>query len=143
MTKRQQLLDILKSKLQTIKTGEDSTYKTDFDKVTIHQDTPTQYEQNHLNITDSDEKYEWKNREYEAKVDIYLNAMVVETQTPASELGNLALSDMIRAVLELANSPDKKCFVIRLDESAKWIETKGKTACRVELKILATYRFGN
>ena len=135
-TRRQELVDAVGLELEKISTG--NNYSTDFDRVTYWQDTPTEYRQNHLNFQDEEEKYQPENTQYDAALEIYLRAIVIETATSrASKLGNLALNDLIKAVSDLC----LEGALIHLVDSRKWCETKGKTACLIELQIKVLYHF--
>ena len=116
----------------------DNNYHTDFFAVTYWQATETQYEKNHLDYRDTTEEYDKNNLLYNTLLSIEIVAIVFETSTSsASDLGTLALEDLIRAIKGL--SLDGVMF--NLKRSHKYVETKGKTACHVELEIAVYYKF--
>ena len=135
-TRRQELVEVIGSELEKISKA--NGYKTDFDKVSYWQDTPTEYNKNHLNYQDEDERYKPENTNYDAALEIYIRAVVIGTSSsPAPKLGNLALNDLINAMEEVC----LQGALIDLVDSRKWCETKGKTACLIELQIRVSYHF--
>jgi hypothetical protein len=110
----------------------------DFNGVLVWDNVPAEYSQNAIYIKDCRERYEKRNVKYVATLRIEIVAIVVETsQLNASELGNIALVNLINAVKQLS----VECAIASLVDSHKWIETKGKTACEVELNIDVKYQF--
>jgi hypothetical protein len=110
----------------------------DFDGVLVWDNVPAEYSQNAIYIKDCREKYEKRNVKYTATLRIEIVAIVIETSLlSASELGNIALVNLINAVQQLSVSG----AIVDLIDSHKWIETKGKTACEVELNIDVKYQF--
>ncbi len=106
--------------------------------VLVWDETPAEYSQNAIYIKDTREKYEKKNCKYLAILRIELIAIVVETPSnTASELGNIALVGLINAVSQMSVSE----VIVNLIDSNKWIQTKGKTACEIELNIDVKYYF--
>ncbi len=127
--KRQQVIDSITTALSTIPT---------FNGVLVWDDTPTEYSQNAIYIKDTREKYEKKNCKYLATLRIELIAVVIETSSnTADKLGNIALVDLINVVSQMS-VPE---VIVNLIDSHKWIQTKGKTACEVELNIDVKYQF--
>lgn len=135
MNKRQQVIEQLWTRLGDISLA--NGYQTDFAAVRLWDDIPTEYGQNEIVLKDTRVKFEKKNK-YTATVRIEIIAIVIESATDhASELGNIALEDLTRAVLSLES--DK--FIVNLVEAFKFVQTKGKTACEVELNIDVKYQF--
>ena len=135
MKARQQIIAQLSALLKAI--GTDNGYSTNFERVRVWDDIPTEYGVNEIIVKDPRVGFEKKNN-YTATVRIEIIAIVLENATnSASELGNIALEDLIRAVLKLSvcNS------IVTLVDSFKWIATKGKTACEVELDIDVKFKF--
>lgn len=129
MSKRQEILDEIASAI--LELGR-------FDKVTSWQDTDTGYGISHLDYRDTTEEYTKKNTVYDAALSIEIAAIVYgdETKT-AQEMGTIVLTDLINTVRTLALP---KCL-FDLARSHKWVETKGKTACCVELELIIHYKF--
>ena len=135
MQARQQVIAQLEALLKAI--GTDNGYSTNFERVRIWDDIPTEYGRNEIIIKDPRVGFEKKNN-YTAKVRIEIIAIVLETPTnSASELGNIALEDLVKAVLKLSVCSS----IVTLADSYKWIATKGKTACEVELDIDVKFKF--
>ena len=111
-------------------------YNTDFDRFLYWASTPTEYDYNYLIYRDTTEEYSKKNNDYKAKLNLELLAIVIENDTPAPILGTLALADLIKLIRSMKNCG----FIINLHRSHKYVETKGKTACQIELEIDVTYR---
>jgi hypothetical protein len=108
-----------------------------FSGVLTWDEIPAEYAQNALYLKDTQEKYSKRNGYYVATLRIEIVAVVIETSTStADKLGNLALSELIKAV-ELLSV--KNAFVT-LAESHKWVTTKGKTACEIELSLDLEYK---
>ena len=132
---RQEIIEQLETLLRNISTT--NGYSCDFNRVLLWDDVPTEYSQNAIYVKDTREKYEKKNK-YTATLRLEIIAIVIETQdNPATKLGNLALEDLIEAVSQLSVCSS----IVTLVDSFKWIETKGKTACQVELNIDVKYQF--
>lgn len=109
-----------------------------FDRVLLWDNVPSQYSTNAIYLKDTREKYEKKNNVYVSTLRIELVAIVVETpNTSAADLGNLALRELIEAV----TSVEVKGVIFNLADSFKYIDTKGVTACEVELNIDVKYQF--
>ncbi len=129
MSRRDEIVPVILGQLQTIST---------FDQVTYWQATPSQYEKNHLNVKDELEEYQPLNQKYDAQLNVTIEALVVETaKKSAADLGNLALKDLIAAVQSLTISQG----IVHLQQSNKFVETQGKTACLIELVIQVLYKF--
>ena len=111
-------------------------YNTDFDRFLYWASTPTEYDYNYLIYRDTSEEYQKHNTYYKAKLNLEIVAIVIETDTPASILGNLAIADLIDAIKKMSLED----LIINLARSHKYVETKGKTACQIELEIDAIYR---
>ena len=127
--KRQEICDALTKKLRSLPT---------FNRVLLWDNVPTQYSTNAIYLKDTREKYEKKNNVYVSTLRIELVAIVVETpNTSATDLGNLALRELIEAV----TSVEVKGAIFNLADSFKYIDTKGVTACEVELNIDVKYQF--
>ncbi len=135
MDARAKIAEELETLLEDISTA--NGYATDFDRVEAWRDVPAQYDRNYLFWRDTKEKYEKKNK-YTATLKIEIIAVVLETANARADvLGTIALADLIRAVSQL-----KVCgAIVTLDQSHKYIETKGKTAAQVELNIDVKYQF--
>ena len=130
MSKRQEIIDALTKKLRSLPT---------FNQVLLWDNVPNQYSTNAVYLKDTREKYEKKNSVYQATLRIELVAIVIETKNvPAANLGNLALRELIEAVAGLT----VKGAIFNLIDSFKYIDTKGVTACEVELNIDVKYQFG-
>ena len=127
--KRQEICDALTDKLRSLPT---------FNRVLLWDNVPSQYSTNAIYLKDTREKYEKKNNVYVSTLRIELVAIVVETSnTSATDLGNLALRELIEAV----TSVEVKGAIFNLADSFKYIDTKGVTACEVELNIDVKYQF--
>lgn len=113
-------------------------YQTDFSRLTYWQDTPTEYKENHLDYRDVAEIYSKKNSLYLASVNFEVTAVVIEENgTTAQILGNLALEDLIKCVRSFSICN----YILVLKRSHKYVETKGKTACCIELQFIVKYKF--
>ena len=129
MSRRNDIVPLILEQLKSV---------PNFNQVTYWQATPSQYEQNHLNVKDGLEEYQPSNQKYDAQLEITIEALVVETaQKSAADLGNLALKDLIAAVKSLTISQG----IVHLKQSNKFVETQGKTACLIELVIQVLYKF--
>ena len=136
MTKRQLIVEAVNAALSVVQ--ENGVADTNFDKVTYWQDTDTQYGKNHLDYRDTTEEYTKKNTIYDATLNIEIVAVVYGDATlSAQQSGTLALADLIGAVRSLALP---NCL-FNLARSHKWVETKGKTACCIELELNVHYKF--
>jgi hypothetical protein len=125
---RQQAIDQLSAHLSAIAM---------FDGVLFWSEIPADYGENALYLKDTQETYSKKNGFYVATLKIEIIAVVLETPTDnADKLGNLALSELIKAV-ELLKVKDA---FATLAESHKWVQTKGKTACEIELSLDLEYK---
>lgn len=108
-----------------------------FDGVLFWEETPSEYSENALYLKDTHEKYTDKNGFYLATLRIEIIAVVIETSTvPAEKLGNLALAELIKQVSRFS----AKDAFITLAESHKWLQTKGRTACEIELSLDLEYK---
>lgn len=126
---RQQILDRLTSLLKEVE---------GFERVRPWDEVPATYAQNEIFLKDTREKYEKKNSRYQATLSIEIVAIVIETEaTTASDLGNIAIARLIEAVLKLSVCG----AIVNLSDCFKYIATKGKTACEVELNIDVKYQF--
>ena len=134
--KRSEIVGIVNNALVNISTA--NGYQVDFSKVTRWQETPTEYEENHLDFRDETAEYKWINNYYEAILPISITAVVFETTTTsAAVMGTIVLEDLMKAVetMVLCNAKFK------LSRSHLYVETKGKTAAHVELEIVVDYKF--
>lgn len=112
-------------------------YSTDFDGVLVWDNLPTEYSQNAIYLKDTREKYQKQGNKYTCTLRIEIQAIIIETSTnTAAKLGNLALADLIKAVCTVSYPG----AFINLADAHKWIETKGKTACEVELNLDIRYQ---
>ena len=126
---RQQIVDELTSLLDAL---------PEFDNTALWNDVPSQYARNAIYLKDTREKYEKKNNLYQATLRIEIVAIAIETRdNSASVLGNIALRKLIGAVTQLSI----KGVIVNLADSFKYIETRGRTACEVELNIDVKYQF--
>ncbi len=131
---RQQVVDELEKLLKSISTT--NNYQTDFDDVRVWDDLPSEYGHNEIIFKDTKEKYEKKNVEYKNTLRVEIIAVVLEQSgKPASKLGTIALSDLKQAVKKMSVCG----AVTTLITSDKWVSTKGRTACEVELHIDVKY----
>jgi hypothetical protein len=125
---RQQAIDQLTARLNAIPM---------FDGVLFWEQIPAEYGENALYLKDNQEKYTKKNGFYIATLRIEIIAVVIETPADtADKLGNLALAELIHAV----NLLSVKDAFATLAESHKWVTTKGKTACEIELSLDLEYK---
>lgn len=126
---RQEIIDALTDKLRSLPS---------FNSVLLWDNVPTQYSTNAVYLKDTREKYEKKNSVYQAVLRIELVAVVIEQkESSAADLGNLAIRELIEAVTGLS----VKGAIFNLVDSFKYIDTKGVTACEVELNIDVKYQF--
>jgi hypothetical protein len=133
---RQSIIEQIETALNNININ--NGYSTDFNGVLVWDNLPTEYSQNAIYLKDTREKYEKQGNKYTCTLRIEVIAIVVETQvTTAAVLGNLALADLIKAVRAVSYPG----AFINLANAEKWIETKGKTACEVELNLDVKYQF--
>lgn len=132
---RQKIVDELKKVLSQI--SKDNGDQTNFERIAYWQDTPTEYNYNYLIYRDTTEEYERKGNTYKATLALEIVAIVVEiNDTDAAILGNLAIEELIEAI-----SKYQLCDTsLKIVRSHKFVETKGKTACQVELEVAATYK---
>lgn len=127
--KRQEIIDSLTQGLRSLPT---------YSRVLEWDNVPSQYSFNAIYIKDTREKYEKKNDLYQATLRIELVAIVIEQpDNSASVLGNLALRELIEAVRNL----NVKGAIFNLVDAFKYVDTKGVTACEVELNIDVKYQF--
>lgn len=109
-----------------------------FEKKTYWQDTDTQYEKNHLDLRDTTAEMERQNKLYQGVLNLEITAIVWASNTnDAANLGTMALNDLIRMVRNLVFPCSAVLNNIR---SNKWIETRGKTACHVQLELQVNYK---
>lgn len=112
-------------------------YNTDCNRVLLWDNVPTEYSQNAIYIKDPREKYEKQGNGYVCILSIEVVAIVVERiDLTADKLGNLLLEDLIKAV----SSVTHQGVFINLENSYKWVDTKGKTACEIELNLSVKYK---
>lgn len=111
-------------------------YNTDFDRFFYWASTPTEYDYNYLIYRDTTEEYSFHNTCYKAKLNLEIIAIVIETDNTAALLGNLALDDLIKACRQMETCG----FFVNLHRSHKYVETRGKTACQIELETQITHR---
>ena len=111
-------------------------YNTDFERFLYWASTPTEYDYNYLIYRDTTEEYNFHNTYYKAKLNLEIVAIVIETDTDAARLGNLALEDLIEACGQMQTCG----FFVNLHRSHKFVETRGKTACQIELETQITHR---
>ena len=135
MTRRRDIIETVETALNQISVA--NGYQVDFDEITRWQDLPTEYNKNHLNFADEEEDYKPENTKYDAKLDLAIEAVVVETDLNADYRGTLALEDLICAV----NSMRLNGALFDIHKSSKFVETKGKTACYVRLIVKVLYHF--
>lgn len=134
MDSRQQVVEQLETLLKEISVSND--YQTDFDQVDIWDNLPAEYGQNKIIIKDTKEKYEKQNTQYKNTLRLEIIAIVLEKPNKsASELGTIALYDLKQAVKKLSVCGAVPTLVL----SNKFVETKGRTACEVELQIDVKY----
>lgn len=132
---RQSIIDQIAAALANISIN--NGYSTDFNGVLVWDNTPTEYSENAIYIKDTREKYVKQGNKYACTLRVEIIAIAIESgSTTADKLGNLALADLIKAV----NSVSHKGAFINLADAHKWIDTKGKTACEVELNIDIKYQ---
>ena len=132
---RQPIINKLEEILTKISTV--NGYQTNFDKIVYWQDTPTEYSFNYLIYRDTTEEYERKGNSYLVKLALEIVAIVIEnSDNQAANLGNLAIEDLIKAMAnyQLCDT------TLKLTRSHKFIETRGKTACQVELELSISYQ---
>lgn len=136
MHPRQAILDTLTTALANISVA--NGYQTDFNGVLVWDNVPAEYSQNGIYIKDTREKYEKHGNKYTSTLRVEVIAIVIETPSlTAAKLGNIALADLIKAVCSVSHPG----VFVNLADSHKWVETKGKTACEVELNIYVKYQF--
>ena len=63
--------------------------------------------------------------------------VIADSELSAAHLGNLAIEDLLTAVLSLK----VEGFVVNVVRSHKYCETKGKAACLVDLEFDVKYKF--
>jgi hypothetical protein len=132
---RQSIIETLETALANITIA--NGYSTDFNGVLVWDNLPTEYSQNAIYLKDTREKYEKQGNKYTCTLRIEIIAIAIETSTDtATKLGNLALADFIKAVCAVSQSG----AFINLVSAEKWIETKGKTACEIELNLDVKYQ---
>jgi hypothetical protein len=132
---RQSIIEQIETALAAIKIA--NGYSTDFNGVLVWDNLPTEYSQNAIYLKDTREKYQKQGNKYTCTLRIEIIAIVIETSTnTAAKLGNLALADLIKAVCTVSYPG----AFINLADAHKWIETKGKTACEVELNLDIKYQ---
>ncbi len=133
MTQRLAIRDKIQATIEAI-----SSDKYSFDKYSNWQPTDTQYEKNHLDIRDEQEKSKRENGVYKTLLTIHVSAIIWESDKgTAEELGTLALADLIRAIRPLTLPGSG---LIKNLESDKWVETKGRSQCQIELDIQVSYK---
>jgi hypothetical protein len=132
---RDEIVTQLETYLKNIATK--NSYHTNFDKVTYWQTTPTEEEKNHLDFRDTTEEYQRENARHKSKLHFEIVATVFGGNKPAAVLGNLALEDLIGAV----KSFSYRGAIVELLRSHKFVETKNRTACQIELEIAICYKF--
>jgi hypothetical protein len=132
---RQSIIEQIEAALANIKIA--NGYSMDFDGVLVWDNLPTEYSQNAIYLKDTREKYEKQGNKYICTLRLEIIAIVIESgPDTAAKLGNLALVDLIKAVCTVSNPG----AFINLVNAEKWIETKGKTACEVELNLDVKYQ---
>jgi hypothetical protein len=132
---RQSIIEQIETALAAIKIA--NGYSTDFNGVLVWDNLPTEYSQNAIYLKDTREKYQKQGNKYTCTLRIEIVAIVIESGSDtAALLGNLALADLIKAVCTVSHPG----AFINLADAHKWIETKGKTACEVELNLDIKYQ---
>jgi hypothetical protein len=132
---RQSIIDQLETTLASISVA--NGYSTDFSNVLVWDNTPTEYTENAIYIKDTREKYDKQGNKYTCTLRVEIIAIAIESgSNTADKLGNLALADLIKAVTKVSYPG----AFINLADAHKWIDTKGKTACEVELNLDIKYQ---
>lgn len=132
---RQSIIERIETALNNITIA--NGYSTDFNGVLVWDNLPTEYGENAIYLKDTREKYDKQGNKYTCTLRIEIIAIAIETPTDtAAKLGNLALADLIKAVCTVS-CPGA---FINLVSAEKWIETKGKTACEIELNLDVKYQ---
>jgi hypothetical protein len=135
---RQSIIEQIETALANIKIT--NGYSTDFNGVLVWDNLPTEYGENAIYLKDTREKYEKQGNKYTCTLRIEIIAIVIETGSDtAAVLGNLALADLIKAVCAVSY----RGAFINLANAEKWIETKGRTACEVELNLDVKYQINS
>ena len=133
MSRRGEIVDAIALSLNNITTNGYS-----YDKVTYWQDTSTQESKNHLDYRDTTEEEIVENKLKIGILSLEISAVVHgEGSVSAAEMGTIAIADLRQAVSNL--NINRAIPLIR--RSHKYVETKGKTACLVEVEIDVKYKF--
>lgn len=132
MTKRQEIVAAIGNALNGMTTNGYS-----YDKITYWQDTSTQENRNHLDYRDTTEEEIEQNGFKGAILSLEISAVVGGNRnSSAASVGTLAITDIRQAILSLRVLG--KIPLIR--RSHKYVDTKGKTVCLVEVEIEVKYK---
>ena len=130
---RQQIVDAIAQAVQNISNTEYS-----YDRITRWASTDSQYEKNHVDIKDLTEKSKRENKIYISDLIVSVSARLWQTgNQTASQLGNLAIADLMCALRDLPLPVNG--FVGDIS-TYKNVENKGKPCCQIELEIQIKYR---
>lgn len=125
MLPRQSIIDKLTLALSSVK------------NVLIWDNVPSEYSTEAIYLKDTREKYEKQGNGYVCTLSIEIIAIAIETaSSSADKLGNLILEDLIKAISQVSMPG----VFFYLEDSHKWVETKGKTACEIELNLSVKYK---
>ena len=132
MTKRGEIVNAIATALNGMTTNGYS-----YEKITYWQDTNTQEDKNHLDYRDTTEEEIEQNGYKGAILQIEISAIVLgDGALSAAEMGTLAIAD-IRQTINSLRILGKVPLIRR---SHKYVETKGKTACLVEVEAEVKYK---
>ena len=132
MTKRGEIVEAIGSALNGMTT---SGYS--WDKITYWQDTSTQEDKNHLDYRDTTEEEIEQNGFKGAILNLEISGVVGSSNTlSAASLGTIAIADIRQTVLNLRVLGK----IPSIKRSHKYVETKGKTVCLVEVEVEVQYK---
>lgn len=135
MSKRQSILDALKTLLQTIKVS--NGFNTNLGDYVFHwQEYPVEYNEESLVIRDPDEDYEEKNNNYQCVLHIEIESRVFSNNPGLA--GNQALQDVLKAIGSDVTFSGLATRT-KLITNEKQVETEGRSACSILLKIDVIY----
>lgn len=133
MTRRGEIVEAVAQTLLNITTNGYS-----YDSITYWQDTSTQESKNHLDYRDTTEEEVVENGLKLVILSLEISAVVHgDSSVEAPEMGTLAIADIRQAVSNL--KINRTIPLIR--RSHKYVETKGRTACLIEVEVDVKYKF--
>ncbi|MEM7756567.1 MAG: hypothetical protein AAF298_00345 [Cyanobacteria bacterium P01_A01_bin.40] len=130
---RLNLVEKIEQNLQAISTAND--YNLDYSEIKYADKIPTEYGQNGLYWRDGKGEGEF-GKTQDSQLWIEVDAVLPQNLQPAHKLGTLAIEDLERCFKSIG-----VCGAMSVKwKSDKWVETEGRTVCRVYYAVLVKYK---